>query len=142
MARTLNQYIEVSNIEIYEFCMLNIITGEKVFSGEKKVSGFTGLYFRNEDTFFALYPTEDGPVAWYDGKEYPITKALTISVIKNDKKRGFSINEYGISIAYKESKFLDFDSWSTEIDVDLFYMIEQRYKTSEFYEQYTKVVEQ
>jgi len=131
--------IELTNIEINECCTLDKDTKKMtLYRGDKKIPGFTGIYFRDEKTFFGLYPTENGPVAWYDGKEYPIIKDLTISVKKKGDDRTFSIEEYGISIDYLKSPFIGFDSWSTEIDVDLFIMIEQKYKTDEFYEGYTK----
>lgn len=50
-----NNVIELSNIEIYEHCILDIETGEKKYSkGKKKIPHFTGLYFK-EDTIFLLY---------------------------------------------------------------------------------------
>ena len=66
-----------------------------------------------------------------------INKNLLISLIKNGKRRKFVIKDYNIEINYTESPYIGFDIWSDEIDVDLFYMIEQSYKNDDFYEMYT-----
>lgn len=130
--------IELKNYQIYEFCSLNRKTGETDFyKGKKKVPGFTGLYFKDERSFFAIYPTKLGPQIYYKGKEYHINKDLSISLQKNDDKRKFYINNYNIEINYIQSPYIGFDALSDEIDVDLFYMIEQRYRDDEFYDQYT-----
>ena len=135
----MNRSLELSNIEKpIECCTLEIDMGELTFyRGSKKTLGFTGLYFRDKDTFFALYPTSSGPMAFYEGKEYSINKELTIILQKNGKSRKFEIKQYGIVIDYTESQYIGFDSWSSEIDVDLFYMIEQCYLEISFYEKYT-----
>jgi hypothetical protein len=62
-----------------------------------------------------------------------------ITLTKKNKDRTFCIKEYEVSVDYKESPYIGLDSWSTEIDVDLFYMLEQEYKKHEFCEKYTKV---
>lgn len=130
--------VELLNVEMWERCELNTKTGEKIIDKEHKVIPyFTGLFFRDENTFFGLYPTERGPIMYYEGKEYPVTKDLHIIVEKKGDRREFHIEEYDIHIQYRKSKFIGFDSWSTEIDVDLFYQIAQSYKTEEFYEKYT-----
>lgn len=131
--------IELSNIEIHEHCMLNIRTGEKEYNkGKKKISHFTGMYFKDKDTFFALYPTENGPIMYYEGKEYPLNKDLHIGLIKTENSREFSIQEYNICIKYRSSPYVGFDVWSNEEDVDLFYQIEQSYKKEEYYKKFTK----
>lgn len=131
--------IELSNIEIYEHCMLNKRTGEREYSkGKKQIPYFTGLYFKEENTFFALYPTENGPVMYYEGKEYPLKKDLHICLIKTEKIREFRIKEYNICIKYRTSSYIGFDVWSDEEDVDLFYQIEQSYKNDEYYKKFTK----
>lgn len=62
--------IELSNIEIQEHCILNIFTGNCQFDrGQKQIPQFTGLYFKDKNTFFALYPTEKGPMMYYKEKE-------------------------------------------------------------------------
>lgn len=130
--------IELANVEIYEFCMLNIRTGEKeYYKGEIRIPYYMGEYFRDENTFFALYPTKKGPVMYYEGKEYPLRKDLHISLIKMGKLREFCIEEYNICINYHTSPYIGFDVWSEEKDVDLFYRIEQFYKDDEFYQRYT-----
>lgn len=131
--------VELANVEVNEYCILNKETGEKKFSDRKNDRGFTGLYFRDELTFFAIYPTDIGPTIYYMGREYKISKDLSISLDKKGTCRKFSISEYNILIDYKESPYLGIDVWSEEIDVDIFYMIEQRYKTDEFYRQYTTI---
>lgn len=128
---------ELSNLEIKEYCMLNIKTGEMIFSDQKSNPKFTGLYFRDEITFFAIYPTKLGPEIYYNGNVYPIHKKLSISLKKNNKNREFCIYDYGINIKYKESSYIGVDVWSDEEDVDLFFMIQQRYQSNDFYEQYT-----
>jgi hypothetical protein len=134
----MNKSIELKNIEIKEFCLLNTVTGKIKFSTEKSIPGFTGLYYKDDVNFFALYPTPMGPYIYYLGKEYEINKDLSISVIKETKRRKFIIRDYDIQIEYKESQYIGVDIWSEEIDVDLFFMIEQRYQEDEFYDQYTK----
>lgn len=137
-AMILNMILELSNIEEFEHCILNICTGKKVFNKEKKqINKFTGLYFRDNNTFFALYPTEAGPMAYYNEKEYPIHKDLSIFLNREHKIRKFVIENYNIKISYNTSPYIGFDAWSTEIDVDLFYMIEQSYKKDEFYKKFT-----
>ncbi|MFG6346972.1 MAG: hypothetical protein K1W35_25690 [Lachnospiraceae bacterium] len=134
----IDKVIELSNIEIYEHCMLDIRTGEKEYNMERKqISHFTGLYFKDEDTFFAFYPTTDGPTMYYEGKEYPLKKDLHISLSKTGKSRVFFIEEYNICIQYRTSPYIGFDVWSEEMDVDLFYQIEQSYKNDEYYKRFT-----
>ena len=99
---------------------------------------YNGLYFRDEKTFFALCASAEGPLIFYEGKTYPITKDLTINVVKNGKNRIFTIEEYGIEIHYIEPPYIDFDSYSPEENEDLFYGILIKYKTEKFYEQHTK----
>ena len=134
-----NNIIELSNIEIYEHCMLDLATGEKTYSKDKKkIPYFTGLYFKEDTIFFALYPTKNGPVMYYEKKEYPLKKNLHINLIKKENLREFCIEEYDIHIKYHTSKYIGFDVWSNEEDVDLFYQIEQSYKNDEYYKKYTK----
>jgi hypothetical protein len=129
--------VKLRNLEIKEYCMLDKSTGVKEFYKVAKYSGFTGLYFRDDNSFLAIYPTQNGPVIFYDGREYAITPDLDISLQKNGKDRIFQINEYNIKINYRESPYIDFDNWSEEEDVDLLFRIEQSYKTQSFYERYT-----
>ena len=42
-------FIELSNIEINEFCRLDKSTSEKEFYNKKKIHSFTGLYYKEED---------------------------------------------------------------------------------------------
>lgn len=131
--------IELSNIEIHEHCMLNKRTGEREYNkGKKQIPYFTGLYFKAENTFFALYPTENGPIMYYEGKEYPLMKDLHICLTKTGKSREFRIEEYNICIKYCTSPYIGFDVWSDEENVDLFYQIEQSYKNDEYYKKFTK----
>ena len=130
--------VELKNVVIFEFCMLNTKTGKTEFyKTKKKIKGFTGIYFKDDYTFFALYPAKNDPTIFFNGKEYSINRNLQITLAKQGKNRRFIIEDYGIEIDYIESKYLDWDVWSDEISIDLFFMIEQRYKTEEFYEQYT-----
>lgn len=107
---------------------------------EKLKAKYTGLYQRDDYNFIALYPTPEGPMIYYNNKEYPISKELHIYVKKDGKDREFIIEEYGIHMNYKESEYLDFDVWSTEMDVDLCWRISQLYKKDDFYKDYTKDV--
>ena len=130
---------ELTNLEIpIEYCMLDVVTGNQTFyRGNSKIPGFTGLYFRDDSTFFAIYPTEHGPTVFFGGKEYAINEALTITLSKDGQSRTFRIDDYGIVISYMTSPYIGFDIWSDEIDVDLFFMIAQRYKDQDFYDRYT-----
>lgn len=131
--------VELRNIEIYLCCKLDLSTGERSYCKlSEKTKGFTGLYFEDDNNFFAIYPTKNGPIMYYDGKEYPLTKDLHIKVVKQGKLRQFFIEEYDIDIKYHTSKYLNFDIWSTEMDVDLFYQIEQSYKNDEYYKKFTR----
>lgn len=134
--------VELSNIEIHEHCLLNIETGEKKYNkDDKKVPYFTGYYFRDKATFFALYSTEKGPMMYYEGKEYRLKKELHISLVKKERWREFRIDEYDIHIVYQSSQYIGFDVWSEEEDVDLFFQIEQFYKDDEYYKKFMTVTE-
>ncbi|MCR2805201.1 hypothetical protein [Paenibacillus soyae] len=130
-------WVELSNYGSSEYCELELITGEKSFSKTKKKAGFTGLYYSDQSTFFAIYPTNNGPYIYYQGKQLPISTKLSICLDKDGKERSFSILDYNIEIKYKESPYIGFDVWSEEIDVDLFLMIVQNYKSDSFYEKFT-----
>lgn len=130
--------VELLNIEIFRCCKLNLKTGEMLFcDGSKKVKGFTGLYFMDADNFFAIYPSSEGPIMYYKKKKYALHKDLHISLTKMGEWREFHILEYDIYIRYQTSKYIGFDVWSDEIDVDLFYQIEQSYKKDEYYRKFT-----
>ena len=135
----MDKTLELTNLEIWaENCTLDVKTGKMTFyRGDNKAPGFTGLYFRDDDHFLAIYPTETGPMIFFEGKEYAIHKDLSISLLKQGKDRKFKIAEYNIEIDYLESPYIGFDVWSDEIDVDLFFMIEQSYKEQGFYDDYT-----
>lgn len=96
-----------------------------------------GCYYRNTELFFALYKSDDGPQMYYDGKVYSLHQNLTIGVEKQEKMRHFSIKEYGIEIDYPTSEYIDWDPFSIEEDVDIFVLIANNYRKTEFYEQYT-----
>jgi len=135
----MNGKYELTNLErLFECCTLDVATNNQTFyEGYKKSPGFTGLYFKDDNTFFAVYPTVDGPTVFFGGKEYAINEALTITLSKDGQSRTFRIGDYGIVISYSKSPFIGLDCWSDEIDVDLFFMIAQRYKDQDFYDQYT-----
>jgi hypothetical protein len=124
-------------VEINEYCMLNITKNNKEFYEKPRQKGFTGLYFKDDSIFFGLYPTKSGPMIYFEKKEYPISKKLNITLQKNNKDRKFKIVDYEIEIDYIESIYLNWDTWSEEEDVDLFYMIEHNYKLDSFYERFT-----
>lgn len=75
---------------------------------------------------------------YYNQKEYPLKKELHISLKKMGEWREFNIQEYNIHLRYRTSKYIGFDVWSDEKDVDLFYQIEQSYKNDEYYKKFTK----
>lgn len=129
--------IEIQNIEIYEFCLLNTVTGEMIFHKSPLSKGFKGSYFKDQNTFFAVYPTRNGPYIFYRNRNYPIYKELTMILEVDGAHRKFTVAEYGIEISYQQSKYLGFDVWSEEMDIDLFYMITQSYKNDMFYSRYT-----
>lgn len=134
-----NSIIELSNVEVYEHCLLDIKTGETIYyKDKKKIPYFTGLYFKDNQTFFALYPTINGPVMYYGKREYPLIKDLHINLKKVGEWREFCIEEYNIRIKYRTSPYIGFDVWSEEEDVDLFYQIQQSYKNDEYYRKFTK----
>lgn len=128
---------KLTNLETHKYCLLNIKTGGMIFSNQKSNNKFTGLYFKDEATFFAIYPTKLGPEIYYNENVYRIYPELTISLKKIGKDREFCIQEYNIIIRYKESFYIGTDIWSEEDDIDLFFIIKQRYKSNEFYKQYT-----
>ncbi len=118
--------------------MLEIQGGNKEFyRNKKRFPNFTGFYFKDEKTFFALYPTEKGPMMYYNEIEYPLYKNLHINLAIEEPWRTFSIIEYDIYIKYRTSKYLGFDVWSEEEDVDLFYRIQKYYQDDDFYKKYT-----
>lgn len=129
--------IEIQNIEIYEFCLLNTVTGEMIFHKNPLSKGFKGSYFKDQNTFFAVYPTENGPYIFYKNRIYPIYKELTMILEIDEVHRNFTVAEYGIEISYQQSKYLGFDVWSEEMDIDLFYIITHSYKNDMFYSRYT-----
>ncbi len=140
MSESMNQdYIkELSHYGFSDSCILNTNTGEMNFCKDKVSKGnFTGIYFKDEVTFFALYPTKLGPMIFYNNNEYVISKNLNIKIESKGKKRKFFIEQYDIEIDYIESPYIGFDVWSEEIDLDLFYMLEQRHKIDDFYRMYT-----
>ena len=128
--------IFLKNIEIFEFCTLNILTNQKIYSCS--YSKFNGLYYKSDSVFFALFATKNGPAIYYKNAIFPLNENLNIHLKKEDKQRIFYIDEYNIKIIYNESKYMGFDIWSNEIDVDLFYLIEKSYKSKEFYVKYTE----
>ncbi len=130
--------IELSNFEVYGFCILDILTGDKSFSSKAVGNNLAGFFFLENKEFFALYSTKEGPTIYYQNKQYPITPELHIHVNRMGDWREVDIQEYGIHIRYKTSPYIGFDVWSTEEDVDLFCYLENKYKNVEFYQRFTK----
>lgn len=136
----MNKVITISNIEIYEFCRLNLETGEKIFYDDYTLfERIVGCYFKEGETFFAIFASEEGPKLYFDGRQYYLRKDLHIKLEKTDAEREFSIEEYNICIKYHISSFIGFDVWSREEDVDLFYQIAQSYKNDEYYKKFYSV---
>ena len=78
--------IELVNYERRELCELDTTTGRtRFYKGDKKREGFTGLYFNDDETFFAIYPTQKGPVMFFRGKEYELSKGQNITLEKRGR---------------------------------------------------------
>jgi len=134
--------IELANLELNNYCMLNEDTGEVCFYREKQIEGYTGVCFKYQNIFLGMYPSDGGVAIYYEKKKYPLTSDLTISLTKNGKHRTFRIEEYGIEINYTASPFIDTEFWLTEeIDLDLLFIISERYKEQAFYDQYSRTLE-
>ncbi len=130
--------IGLINYEVKEFCSLNRKTGcVKYYTEREEAPEVLGMYFRNEDIFFALYPSEEGPRLFFENREYSISRDLTITLDRQSPRRRFCIVEYGIQIEYDKSPYIEWDTWSEEKYVDLFFRIEQDYMDSSFYEIFT-----
>lgn len=135
----MDKIVGISNIEIYEFCKLNLMTGQKVFYIDySEFEKFDGFYFKDEKTFFAIFASDKGPQLYFKEKEYQLKKDLHINLKKRDAWREFCIEEYDICIQYHTSPYIGFDVWSREEDVDLFFQIQQSYKNDEYYKKFTK----
>ena len=97
----MDKIIGISNIEIYEFCKLNLETGEKKFfddySGFEK---FDGFYFKDRENFFVIFASEEGPKLYFKDNVYQLRKDLHISLKEMDTVREFRIEEYNICIKY------------------------------------------
>lgn len=119
------QWINLSNLEIYEFCRLNIESGQKDFGIQYENMGeISGFYYRDTQKFFALISVTQGLIIFYEGNLYDLTPNLHIHIDKRNGINIFYIDEYKIMIPYYESEYIDIDVWSTREDVDLFYQIE------------------
>jgi hypothetical protein len=129
-----NNYIWLSNVEIFEYCILDRLTGKTEFFKDKQPEELNGLFFKDEKTFFAAYWHENVPTIFYENREYVLKKSLDIKLSKKENSRVFEILDYGIEIVYEKSPYIGFDVWSNEIDVDLFYKISESYQTDELYE--------
>lgn len=117
---------------------MDILTGVKSFNRNALENNFAGFYFYDFKEFFAVYSTKEGPMIYYQNKQYPINPNLHIRVVRMGDWREFDIQEYGIHIRYKTSPYIGFDVWSEEEDVDLFCYLENKYKKEEFYQRFTK----
>jgi len=126
--------VELKKYAWSEYCELDTKTGEREYYDDKKISGFTGLYF-SSDIFFAAYPTKNGPIVFYEGKEYELHDGLDISLTINGENRRFEIADYGIAIEYEECMA---DEFYDENEADLFYKIYTEYKDKKFYDRWTK----
>lgn len=135
----MDKIIRISNIETYEFCKLNLVTGQKKFYFDySEFEEFDGFYFKDGKNFFAIFASDKGPKLYFKGKEYQLKKDLYISLNKMGNLREFCIKEYNIRIKYRTSPYIGFDVWSKEEDVDLFYQIAENYKNDKYYEKFTK----
>ena len=135
------KYIELSEYSGSQSCKFDRIhTPTKFYETPIFPGIYTGVYYQADKAFFALYPSPDGPMIFFEGKNYPLHEDLDISFIRNGDMRRFEIRNYGISIGeYKKSNMIGWDWWAAEeLDVDLFCRIEKEYKTDLFYEQDTK----
>lgn len=131
--------IELTNVECVEYCLLDLETGHKEFyRNNALIDEFSGLFYKTDELFLGLFPTIEGPMLYYNSRIYPIYRDLIIELKEDDNSGEFRIVDYGIDIKYDYSKFLGFDVWSNKEDIDLFYIIYNKYKTDSFYRQYTK----
>lgn len=48
------QIVELANIEIYEFCVLNLKTGKISYKHTYKKDSLIGWYYHNNNCFFVL----------------------------------------------------------------------------------------
>lgn len=73
--------IYLSNIEIFESCKLDLLTGMASFyNNHKRLSKFNGLYYRSSNVFFALFATKEGPMLFYNNKQYKLSPELNICI--------------------------------------------------------------
>ncbi|TCL54620.1 hypothetical protein EDD76_11943 [Kineothrix alysoides] len=129
-----NKILYLSNIEIFEYCTLDRVKGTAKYQKDERPNKIDGLYFKQNELFFALYWENNSPIIYFDRQEYPLKKTLDIELIKDGKNRKFIIKDYNIYIEYKQSIYIDMDVWSNELDVDLFCKLMESYKTDEFYD--------
>lgn len=88
----MDQIIWISNIEIYEFCKLNLETGEKKFYDDYSgFEGFDGFYFKDKNIFFSIFASEMGPQLYYKGNKYQLRKDLHISLRIMDTEENFAL---------------------------------------------------
>lgn len=132
-------FVCLSNIDRFEFCKLNTEDGSFVIYNERKdLDSLKGFYHIDNEEFIALYGTDNGPFFYYKNKAYKLFPELTVTLTRNGDTNIFSIEEYSICIEYQDSKFLGFDVWSERKDVDLLYLIQQDYKSPDFYKKFTR----
>jgi len=129
-----NTILYLSNVEIFEYCEFDRSIKKIVSMKKERPDKIDGLFFRQGEIFVALYWYNARPVLFFEGKEYMLNKNLNIQLEKDDHKRVFKIIDYEMEVHYKESKYINMDDWSNEIDIDLFCKIIESYKTDEFYE--------
>lgn len=133
------QWVNLSSLEMFEFCRLNIQSGHIDFFDQYQNMGeFSGFYYRDTKTFFSLISTIHGPKMYYKGNLYDLIPDLHIHIDNCNGINIFYIDEYRIEIPYCESKYEGIDVWSNREDVDLFYQIEQSYKKSDYYKKFSK----
>lgn len=79
----MDNVIEMSNIEIFEFCKLDLNTGEKSFyENYHDFEDFNGFYFKDEKTFFAIFASSEGPKLYFKDRQYDLKKNLHITLKK------------------------------------------------------------
>lgn len=83
-----------------------------------------GYYVEVNHVFIGLFSSKNGPVFFYDKKEYFLAdENYTSEVQKNPGEYIFSLkykNEMCVEIIYPPAEDIDFDNWSTEENMDFF----------------------
>lgn len=138
--------IYLQNFESYKIiCKYYEKTGKykEIFKKNTYRDKISGVYVNVGEEIVGLYSSYDGPV-FFRNEEKFILKDINyrIKVIdKTEKIKEFSLiigEQKKISIEYYKQKYINYDPWSEEDDVDFFLWLEKKQKEKDFYDKYTK----